>query len=73
MAARKKRAPYAPPAPALIRQGVYTAVGAALVAGAAGLAVLWLNPAPKAAKEKAGGCGCGCSGSATAQRAKVYG
>ncbi|MEF2280395.1 hypothetical protein V3W47_19040 [Deinococcus sp. YIM 134068] len=69
-----KRAPEQT-APALIRTGVYTALGGALLAGAVGLVVVALNPPPKVASSSAGGCGCGCSGttSAAAKAAKVYG
>lgn len=64
----------APTAPSLVRQGIYTAAGAGLLAVAVGGVLLLLNPPPKAAK--AGGCGCGCGGSkaaATTGRAQVYG
>lgn len=62
------------PAPALIRSGVYNALGASLFAAAVAGVVLWLNPAPRVSVATgAGGCGCGCGGSATGQQAKVYG
>lgn len=60
------------PAPALIRSGIYNALGAGLFAASLAAVVLWLNPAPKTAASRSG-CGCGCGGSDSAQAAKVYG
>lgn len=74
MTAKKaaRRAP-GPTAPALVRQGVYTALGGALVAGAGLLVILVLNPPPKT-PAKSGGCGCSGAATATATaQAKVYG
>lgn len=57
------------PAPAIVRQGVYQAIGAGLVAGAAALVVVLLNPPRTAAKSSTSPCAC--SGNST--QAKVYG
>ncbi|MFB9994496.1 hypothetical protein ACFFLM_21295 [Deinococcus oregonensis] len=67
MAAKRK---VTPPAPALIRTGMYQALGGAVLVGAVALVGMVLNP-PKKVSKSAGGCGCGCSGASTA--AKVYG
>ena len=63
------------PAPALIRQGIYTTLGALLLAGAGTGVLLLLRPVRPA---KSGDCGCGCGGSksavqASSATAQVYG
>lgn len=58
--ARPSKSRVGEPAPALIRQGIYTTLGALLLAGAGTGVLLLLRPVRPA---KSAGCGCGCGGS----------